>query len=50
VAIVLEDRNLAEHHGEEYTAYQRRTGKLIPRFRRAQPETATNSTALAHSS
>jgi len=51
VAIVLEERNLVEYHGEKYIAYRSRTGKLIPRFRRAAPaDAATPSPSLAHNS
>lgn len=32
IAIPLEERNLADHHGHQYRQYQRRVGRLIPRW------------------
>ncbi len=46
IAIVFEERNLAEEHGEAYEQYRRTTPMLIPRFSTAAtPSTASEASA-----
>jgi protein-S-isoprenylcysteine O-methyltransferase Ste14 len=48
IAIVFEERNLREFHGEPYAEYRRRTPMFIPRLRKPQPDPIAVDAAAEH--
>jgi hypothetical protein len=44
IAVYFEERNLVEHFGHEYVAYQRRVPKYVPRWAGSAQQPAPEAT------